>query len=87
MQYKSYEEINRLTINQIAAMYSDAEPGSILDYKILFLKLLNDIEKIEVTEIDKQSELKQIFKPMLQAPKLAPPPGWKERFDTYGQGR
>ena len=83
MQFKTYDEVNRMTINQLAAMYSDAEPNSIVDYKILFLKLIDAIEHIEVAENDNKEKMKEIFKPMLDAPKLAPPPSFIRRYEDY----
>lgn len=81
MKYASYDELMSKTLNQLAAVKSP----DVIDNKRAFAHLLLDIyfDALDIQESaeDRTEELRSIFKPMMDAPKLAPPPGFIEKYD------
>lgn len=81
MRFKSYNELMNKTLNQLAAIKSP----DLIDNKRAFAHLLLDIyfDALDIPESteDRTEELRSIFKPMMDAPKLAPPPGFTEKYD------
>lgn len=76
MMYKSFSDLMCRTLNQLAAVKSP----DVIDNKRTFAHLLLDIYfdclDIPDEEIQRKQELEKIFKPMFEAPALAPPPGF-----------
>ena len=85
MKFGSYEELMNRTLNQIAAIKS---PDIIFD-KRSFAHLLLDIyfDSLDIPDEkeNRTEELRSIFKPMMDGPKLAPPPSFVERYKNYGK--
>lgn len=85
MKYASYDDLMSKTLNQLAAIKS----ADMVDNRRAFAHLLLDIyfDSLDIPESteDRKEELRSIFKPMMDAPKLAPPPEFLERYRNYGK--
>ena len=84
MRYARYEDILSKSLNQLAAIKSP----DVIDNRRAFAHLLLDVyfDALDIPESNNEEErveeLRSIFKPMMDAPKLAPPPGFVEKYNN-----
>lgn len=81
IMYKTYGELMNKTLNQLAAIKSPDEIDNKRAFAHLLLDIYFDALSIPESTEDRTDALKEIFKPMLDAAKLAPPPGFAEKYE------
>lgn len=81
MKYSSYNELMNNTLHNLSVLYSFDEVTNRKEFAILLLNIYFDALNIPESTEDRTDALKDIFKPLMDAPKLAPPPSYIAKYD------